>query len=109
MEILWNGQLVVEMNLGINSASNNLEESKQLIKTLTSDSAQFKLAYEFAFGPTNKKTLKTLGLLPNAGQVLVFVPTYKKNMRKAIWMDYNWHETLNEVINKRFRQWRNQN
>ena len=106
MEILWNGQLVIEMNLGINAASTNIDASKQLIKTLMSDSAQFKLSYEFAFGPTNKKTLKTLGLLPNAGQVLVFVPTHKKNMQKAIWMDYNWHETLSEVINKRFSEWR---
>jgi len=108
MEILWNGQLVVEMNLGINSASSRHEESKKTLKAIMADSAQFKLAYEYAFGPTNKKTLKTLGLLPNAGQVLVFVPTHTKNMRKAIWMDYNWHETLSEIINKRFKEWRNQ-
>ena len=108
MEILWNSQLVVEMNLGINAKSTNIEPAKELINKLMSDSVQFKLSYEYAFGPTNKQTLKTLGLLPQAGQVLVFVPTYKKNMRKAIWMDYNWHQTLEDVINKRFSEWRNQ-
>ncbi len=108
MEILWNGQLVVEMNLGINTASENIEQAKELVHKLMSDSAQFKLSYEYALGPTNKQTLRTLGLLPQAGQVLVFVPTYKKNMQKAIWMDYNWHETLEDIINKRFTKWRSQ-
>ena len=108
MEILWNGQLVVEMNLGINNNSTNTDQAQQLLLKLMSDSAQFKLAYEYAFGPTNRQTLKTLSLLPQAGQVLVFVPTYKKNMQNAIWLDYNWHETLQDIINERFLEWRSQ-
>ena len=108
MEILWNGQLLIEMKLGINAESKNVDQALSLMSTLMSDSPQFKLAYEFAIGPTNKKTLKTLSLLPQAGQILVFVPTYKKNMQNVIWMDYYWHETLSEIINEKFLQWRNQ-
>lgn len=108
MEILWNGQLLVEMKIGINTASSRVEESKLFLSKLMTDSPQFKLAYEYAVGPTNKQTLKTLELLPQAGQVLVFIPTYKKNMTKAIWMDYAWHNTLDHIINPQFKQWRSQ-
>ena len=108
MEILWNSQLLIEMKMGINSTSKNIEDSIVLLAKLMSDSVQFKLAYEYAIGPTNKQTLKTLELLPQAGQVLVFIPTYKKNLTAAIWMDYHWHNTLEHIIDKQFKQWRNQ-
>ena len=107
MEILWNSQLLIEMKVGINAASANIEAAKILLTQLMNDSPQFKLAYEYALGPTNKKTLKTLELLPQAGQILVFIPTHKKNMTKAIWMDYHWHDTLDHLINQQFKQWRN--
>ena len=108
MEILWNGQLLVEMKMGINAASLKIEDSKLLLAKLMTDSPQFKLAYEYGVGPTNKQTLKTLELLPQAGQLLVFIPTHKNNLAKAIWMDYAWHNTLDHIINPQFKQWRNQ-
>ena len=108
MEILWNSQLLIEMKIGINAASSNIDDSKMLLSKLMADSPQFKLAYEYALGPTNKQTLKTLELLPQAGQILVFIPTFKKNLTKAIWMDYRWHNTLDHVISQQFKQWRNQ-
>lgn len=107
MEILWDGQLLVEMKIGINAASTKVEESKQLLSVLMSDATQFKLAYEHAIGPTNRQTLTTLELLPQAGQILVFIPTYKNNMAKAIWIDYRWHNTLDYIINQQFKLWRN--
>ena len=97
---------MVEMKLGVNAASKHADESIQLLTSLMSDSIQFKLAYEYALGPTNRKTLKTLNLLPQAGQILVFVPTYKKNRTQAIWLDYSWHKTLDKLISERFKQWR---
>ncbi len=108
MEILWNGQLLIEMKVGINAASSKIDDAKMFLSTLMTDSPQFKLAYEFAIGPTNKKTLKTLELLPQAGQILVFIPTFNKNLTNAVWMDYRWHDTLDHIINQQFKHWRNQ-
>lgn len=108
MEILWNSQLLIEMKIGINSTSSKVAQSKSLLTRLMADSSQFKLAYEYAIGPTNKQTLKTLELLPQAGQVLVFIPTYQKNLTEAIWMDYSWHDALDHIISQEFINWRRQ-
>jgi len=48
-------------------------------------------------------------LLPQAGQITVFIPTHKQNMQKAIWMDYQWHQTLSPIITERFNSWRDKN